>query len=69
MNGVGLKNLRDAGCEDLVDFRGDYSHKILPELHCSRVTLDFAYVDSTKLFDVVLVDVYYIIRMLWFAEF
>jgi len=63
-NDVGLKNLMDAGYEDLVDFRRDYSHNVLPELHRSGVTLDFAYVDTTKLFDVVLVDVYYIIRML-----
>jgi predicted O-methyltransferase YrrM len=63
-NNIGLKNLKEAGYERLVDFRRDYSHNVLPELYRSGVKLDFAYVDTTKIFDVVLIDAYYIFSML-----
>jgi predicted O-methyltransferase YrrM len=63
-NNIGIKNLKDAGYEGLVDFRQDYSYNVLPELYRSGVKLDFAYVDTTKIFDIVLIDAYYIFSML-----
>ena len=61
---IGLKNLMDSGCSKFLKFHRDYSHTILPELLAKDTELDFAYVDTTKVFDVVLVDIYYLIRML-----
>jgi predicted O-methyltransferase YrrM len=61
---IGLKNLKDAGYDKIIDFRRDYSHNVLPELQKSGVKVDFAYVDTTKIFDVVLIDAYYIFSML-----
>ena len=61
---IGLKHLREAGFERLVDFRRDYSHNVLPELYRSGVKIDFAYIDTTKVFDVVAVDAYYTVLML-----
>jgi predicted O-methyltransferase YrrM len=62
--GIGLQHLESAGCRDQVEFHERFSHQVLPELLAAGVKLDFAYVDSTKLFDVLLVDVYYLSRML-----
>jgi predicted O-methyltransferase YrrM len=62
--GVGLKNLIDAGYGSFVKFNHGYSHEILPKLCSDNVELDFAYVDTSKVFDVVLTDAYYINQML-----
>jgi predicted O-methyltransferase YrrM len=61
---VGLRNLEVAGFRSLVRFYRDASHNVLPKLLAEGVRLDFAYVDSTKIFDVLLVDTYYLSLLL-----
>ncbi len=63
-NDVGLHNLNQAGYSDLVDFRREFSQDLLPELYRSGVKIDFAYIDSTKVFDLVLIDAHFILKML-----
>lgn len=58
--GIGLRNLMDAGYSDLIEFHERYSYSLLPELSRADLRIDFAYIDTTKLFDYVLVDVFFI---------
>jgi predicted O-methyltransferase YrrM len=61
---IGLKNLADAGYGRFVRFFRERSDEVLPRLAAEGTVLDFAYVDTTKIFDQVLVDSYYILKML-----
>jgi predicted O-methyltransferase YrrM len=62
--GIGLLNLERAGFSPMVRFFESPSYAVLPRLLLEGTTLDFAYVDTTKIFDTVLVDAFYITRML-----
>jgi hypothetical protein len=62
--GIGRKNIRDAGFQALVDFREERSEVVLPRLLAEGVTLDFAFVDGWHTFDQVLVEFYYLNRLL-----
>ena len=48
----------------MIEFHGQFSHLALPELESRGIKLDFAFVDGSHLFDYVLVDFFYIDRML-----
>mgnify|MGYP006269777939 CR=1 FL=1 len=61
---IGLKNIKEAGYENLVDFRRKFAHEVLPELFQNNIKIDFAYLDASKVFDVVLVNIYYITKLL-----
>jgi predicted O-methyltransferase YrrM len=61
---VGLKNVNEAGYASLIDFYRAHSFEVLPRLLGDGVKIDFAYIDTTKLFDHVLVDVFYVYRLL-----
>jgi predicted O-methyltransferase YrrM len=61
---IGRKNLRDAGFEPLVDFREERSEIALPRLLAEGVTLDFAFVDGWHTFDQVMVEFYFLNRLL-----
>ncbi len=63
-NGIGLKNLRQAGYEDLIDFIEEPSETVLPELLKRKTRIDFAFVDGWHTFDHTLVDFFYINMML-----
>jgi len=63
-HGIGLKNIRDAGFGSLVDFREERSEIVLPGLLDGGVAVDFAFVDGWHTFDQVLVEFYYINRLL-----
>jgi predicted O-methyltransferase YrrM len=62
--GIGIKNIRDAGFASLVDFREERSEVALPRLLDEGVTLDFAFVDGWHTFDQVMVEFYFINRLL-----
>jgi predicted O-methyltransferase YrrM len=62
--GIGLKNIRDAGFGSLVDFREERSEIVLPGLLDEGVTLDFAFIDGWHTFDQVLLEFYYLNRLL-----
>jgi predicted O-methyltransferase YrrM len=62
--GIGIKNIRDAGFAPLVDFREERSEVALPRLLEENVTLDFAFVDGWHTFDQVMVEFYFLNRLL-----
>ncbi len=61
---VGIKNVEEAGYESLVDFFPEQSFEVLPRLLRDGVKIDFAYIDTTKVFDHVLVDCFFVFRLL-----
>jgi predicted O-methyltransferase YrrM len=61
---IGLLNLQRAGYGKFVEFNREYSHAVLPRLLAKGERIDFAYVDTSKVFDVVLIDAYYLTRLL-----
>jgi predicted O-methyltransferase YrrM len=62
--GIGLKNIREAGFGTLVDFREERSELVLPSLVSQGVALDFAFIDGWHTFDQVMVEFYYLNRLL-----
>ena len=62
--GVGLENLKRAGHEELVEFHGEPSFRVLPRLESEGMQLDFAFIDGWHTFDFTLVDFFYVDRML-----
>jgi predicted O-methyltransferase YrrM len=62
--GIGVRNIRDAGFASLVDFREERSEVVLPRLLQEGVRLDFAFIDGWHTFDQVLVEFYYVNRLL-----
>lgn len=59
-----MYNIKKEGLEDYLELKRDYSDKILPKLFYDHHRIQFAYVDSTKQFDVLLQDFYFIDKML-----
>lgn len=63
-NNVGLHNIKKAGYSNLVDFRKQFSDDGLIQLISEKKRIQFAYIDSTKVFDILLVDFYLINKIL-----
>ena len=61
---IGLLNLHRAGRSEFVRFLSAPSHEALPQLLKAGERLDFAFIDGMHLFDNVLLDFYYVDRML-----
>lgn len=62
--GLGLRNLAQAGYADLIDFRDQPSELVLPQLLAERQTFDFVFIDALHRFDQVMVEFYYVNRLL-----
>jgi predicted O-methyltransferase YrrM len=62
--GIGVRNVRQAGFEHIMDFREERSEQLLPRLLADNTTLDFALIDGWHTFDQVMVEFYYLNRML-----
>ncbi|MCA1565454.1 MAG: class I SAM-dependent methyltransferase [Acidobacteria bacterium] len=62
--GIGIKNLEEAGYKSLIDFRNAPSHFALPDLLREGTQLDFAFIDGWHTFDYVMLDFFYIDLML-----
>jgi len=62
--GIGVKNVRDAGFGSLLDFREQRSELALPRLVEEELTIEFALVDGWHTFDQVMVEFYYLNRLL-----
>jgi predicted O-methyltransferase YrrM len=62
-NGAGLRTLRDAGVEDLVEVIEEESQLALPRLVSDGRQFDFAFVDGDHRFEGVFLDLYYMTRL------
>ena len=56
---LGLRNIEALGMKDLLDFRPDFSHNVLPALVKEDRKFDFIFIDGDHKFDGVLVDFYF----------
>lgn len=61
---IGLLNLERAGYLPLVEFHEQPSHRALPALDAAGRRVDFAFIDGWHTFDYVMVDFFYIDRLL-----
>jgi predicted O-methyltransferase YrrM len=62
--GIGLANLKRAGYSDLVEFYEASSFECLPKLLARDEKIDFAFLDGQHTFDYVLVDFFYVDKLL-----
>jgi predicted O-methyltransferase YrrM len=62
-NGAGLRTLREAGMEQLVEVIEEDSRLALPRLVSEGREFDFAYVDGDHRFDGAFLDLYYMTRL------
>ncbi|MBI4002261.1 MAG: class I SAM-dependent methyltransferase [Nitrospira defluvii] len=62
--GIGLRHVREAGYEGLIRFYEEGSEFVLPRLLGEGTVLDMAFIDGLHTFDQVLLDFYYVNRML-----
>jgi len=62
--GNGLDLIRQAGYIDNLDFFEEYCYKVLPQLMFLNKKIDLAYIDSTKQFDWLLLNFFYIDKLL-----
>lgn len=61
---IGLKNIKDAGFDNIVEFRPEYADKVFSELYLKNKKIDFAYLDGSKVFDVVMFNTYILNKLL-----
>ena len=59
-----LFNINKAELGEYLDIRNDLSDKVIPSLYLSGHRIQFAYIDTTKLFDVVMQDFYFTDKIL-----
>lgn len=62
--GIGLHNLRKAGFESLIEFHETHSYRALPQIEATGQVVEVAFIDGWHTFDFVLVDFFYIDKML-----
>lgn len=62
--GIGVRNVADAGYARLFELREERSELALPRLLERGTTIDFAFVDGWHTFDQVMVEFFYLDRML-----
>ena len=63
-NNIGLLNIQRAGLEHLADFRKTFSSDGLIDLIKQNRSIQFAYIDSTKVFDILMADFFLINKIL-----
>lgn len=62
--GLGLRNLRDAGFEPLLEFHPEPSELVLPRLLAEGRILDLVFIDGLHRFEQAFVEFYYVNRLL-----
>jgi predicted O-methyltransferase YrrM len=63
-NSIGLDIIEQAELSSFIEYHEEYCYEILPKLYQNGRKFDFAYIDSTKQLDWLLVNFFYIDRML-----
>jgi predicted O-methyltransferase YrrM len=63
-NGKGLELIKAAGLGDRLEFREQWCYKALPALLAEGRSFDFAYIDSTKQFDWILMNFFFLDKLL-----
>lgn len=61
---IGLLNLERAGFAPMIEFHSQPSHRALPALDAAGRRVDFAFIDGWHTFDYVMVDFFYVDRLL-----
>jgi predicted O-methyltransferase YrrM len=61
---IGLLNIERAGFSDHVTFERKFSDQVIPKLYYENYRIQFAYIDSTKVLDILMTDVYFITKIL-----
>ena len=59
-----IYNIKKEGLEKYIDIRKELSDRVLPTMYLKNERIQFAYVDTTKVFDIVLQDFYFIDKIL-----
>ena len=59
-----IHNIRKEGLSKYLDIRQDYSDKVLTQLFHQNHRIQYAYIDTSKQFDVVMQDFYFINKLL-----
>jgi predicted O-methyltransferase YrrM len=62
--GIGLRNIREAGCQSLVEFHEAPSEILLPRLLEEGRVLDLVFIDGLHRFEQAFVEFYYVNRLL-----
>ncbi|HUK34025.1 MAG TPA: class I SAM-dependent methyltransferase [Vicinamibacterales bacterium] len=62
--GIGRRHLTDAGLDSFVDFREDFAELALASLLRDEVRIDLAFVDGWHTFDQVMLEFYFLNRLL-----
>jgi predicted O-methyltransferase YrrM len=62
--GTAEHNIQKEGLTEYVDIKYQKSDEVLPRLYYDKVRIQFAYIDTTKVFDTVLQDFYFIDKVL-----
>ncbi len=62
--GNGLDLIKQAGYGDQLEFHEAFCYEVLPKLMNAGKQYDFAYIDSTKQFDWILVDFFYLDKLI-----
>lgn len=61
---IPMHNIKKEGLEKYISIKNDYSHTILTRLFHQNYRVQYAYIDTTKQFDVVFQDFYFIDKIL-----
>jgi len=56
---LGLKNIESMGFSDLLDYRNDFSHNVLPALVNQKQKFEFIFIDGDHKYDGIFVDFFY----------
>jgi hypothetical protein len=59
-----IYNIRKEGLDHFLDLRRAFSDQVLPGMYYDGLRIQYAYIDTTKQFDVVMQDFYYIDKIL-----
>jgi hypothetical protein len=62
--GIGFLNLKRAGYEKMIELHEAPSFQVLPKLEADGIRIDFAFIDGCHTFDYVMVDFFYIDKIL-----